>query len=246
LSFSDPSGLNDENVAYAPWNGPGMYANGGWGTAPYYGGGFGCTMDGFECGTTGIAGIGGLGGNGVAYCAQCGNPWQASGIGADNHVYEWLASGQPTDCSMTYCPATGYNWVDVGATVDESSMLGGRPAWESQVNGFTQITVDIAIVSVSFTQDHFHNRFLSLGLGVGAAPFSFSVANGWFNGKPNASSQTSCNTHSGLSLTAAAGLLFGGSESYTPSNGQWTTQMGVFSPQAGVGFSYGFPIQGSC
>jgi RHS repeat-associated protein len=59
LSFSDPSGLNDIPFWSAPWNGPGMYANGGWG-------GVGCTVDGFACGTTDIAGIGGLGGNSVA------------------------------------------------------------------------------------------------------------------------------------------------------------------------------------
>ena len=36
LSFSDPSGLNDENVADAPWNGPGMYGNGGWGGGDWF------------------------------------------------------------------------------------------------------------------------------------------------------------------------------------------------------------------
>jgi len=36
LSRVDPSGLNDNNVAYAPWNGPGMYANGGWGTGDWF------------------------------------------------------------------------------------------------------------------------------------------------------------------------------------------------------------------
>jgi hypothetical protein len=94
LSFSDPSGLNDNNVAYAPWNGPGMYANGGYGMAPYYGGGFGCTIDGFECGTTGIAGIGGLGGNGVAYCPDCG---LGQRVGADNQIYDWYATTQRFD-----------------------------------------------------------------------------------------------------------------------------------------------------
>ena len=60
VSGVDPTGLNDMNVAYAPWNGPGMYAGGGWGD------GLSCTIDGFECGSTGVAGIGGLGGNGSA------------------------------------------------------------------------------------------------------------------------------------------------------------------------------------
>jgi len=74
-----------------------MYANGGWGAggAPFYGGGFGCTVDGFECATLGFAGVGRLGENGFAYCPQCGNPWQPSEVGANNDVFEWLASGQP-------------------------------------------------------------------------------------------------------------------------------------------------------
>jgi len=117
LSYIDPTGLNDENVADAPPDGPGIYANGGWGLGtPYYGGGFGCTIDGFECGSTGVAGIGGLGGNGVAYCPQCGNPWQADRIGANGqvNVWEWLASDQPSDCSSNLCPARGYDWVLVG------------------------------------------------------------------------------------------------------------------------------------
>lgn len=79
----------------------------------YYGGlSSPCSLDGVatDCGSIGS----GLGSNGIAYCPQCGNPWKPAGVGADNHIYEWLASGQPKDCSMTYCPATGYSWVDVG------------------------------------------------------------------------------------------------------------------------------------
>ena len=117
LGRVDPSGLNDMPWFGAPWYGPGMYAGGGFGPmgAPFYGGGFACTLDGLPCATT--TGLNfGLGGNGFSYCPQCGNPWQPSGIGADNHVYEWLASGQPQNgAECTYCSATGYDWVDVGA-----------------------------------------------------------------------------------------------------------------------------------
>jgi hypothetical protein len=129
--------------------------------------------------------------------------------------------------------------------VNESSVPGGRPQSEPQVNGFTQITFSVLFVSLSVTQDYFHNKYFSVGANYGKGiPVGFSVANGWFNGKPNASSKTSCDTLSGLSVNGSAGLLLGASESWTPSNRQFTTQVGVFTPQFGGGGSYGFVLSG--
>lgn len=106
---ADPLGLFVHDCMWTGCSGGGTGPMGG----GYYGGlSSPCSLDGVatDCGSIGS----GLGSNGIAYCPQCGNPWKPAGVGADNHIYEWLASGQPKDCSMTYCPATGYSWVDVG------------------------------------------------------------------------------------------------------------------------------------
>jgi RHS repeat-associated protein len=142
------------------------------------------------------------------------------------------------DCLGTMLPYS----FDLGSSSDEEYVPGGETY---RVRGFAQVTFSVYFVSLSLIEDDFHNQFFSIGGNLGKGiPIGFSVARGWFNGKYNASSNTSCNTLSGLSFNAAAGLVVGGAESYTPSNGQWSTQLGIFTPQLGVGASYTWAYKG--
>ena len=92
VTLNDPSGLDPD---WAVWN-----FGGAPGVAGYYGGDFGCTLDGLECSSLLRGGFGLLGDNAIAYCPQCGNPWTRTVVGANNDVYEWLAAKQPLDCSF--------------------------------------------------------------------------------------------------------------------------------------------------
>jgi RHS repeat-associated protein len=126
----DPLGLDDQNVAYAPSDGPGVYANGGYGMAPYYGGGFGCTMDGFECGSTGIDGIGGLGSNAVAYCPQCANG--NAMVDAKNGIWQWMPATEVGTLIDYGTLSDEININDITYTPNQLELIGAATSMVAQ------------------------------------------------------------------------------------------------------------------
>jgi RHS repeat-associated protein len=108
LIFNDPTGLD------SIWN-----FGGAPGVAGYYGGDFGCTLDGLECSTSLHSGFGVLGGNAIAMCPQCNNPFAHTVVGANNNIYQSIYQYVPGSSSMmpngdgTYTMAVtigGWGW----------------------------------------------------------------------------------------------------------------------------------------
>jgi RHS repeat-associated protein len=108
LIFSDPSGLDPI------WN-----FGGAPGVSGYYGGDFGCTLDGLDCSTSLHSGFGVLGRNALALCPQCNNPFAHVVVGANNDTYQSIYQYVPGSSSMmpnsdgTYTMAVtigGWGW----------------------------------------------------------------------------------------------------------------------------------------
>jgi hypothetical protein len=124
------------------------------------------------------------------------------------------------------------------------SDIGGIPL-SQPTNGFFQFSLSFGPVTLSLTADSHKNTFFSIGANYGKAlPVGASFTRGFLNNKPWATSSTFCKTLSGFSANGSAGAILGGTESYTPSNGQWATQFGLFSPQIGLGANYGIVLSG--
>jgi RHS repeat-associated protein len=103
VTLNDPTGLDP---AWAVWSSFG----GAPGVVGYYGGDFGCTLDGIECKNDRLGGAFGLlGGNAIASCPQCRNSFKV--VGADNQIYDYYATTQRFDYTKNGLVFTGADYT---------------------------------------------------------------------------------------------------------------------------------------
>jgi len=129
------------------------------------------------------------------------------------------------------------------------------PAWQPPPGnpGFYQANLNVLFLSVSLTRDDFGNWYVSPGLNLGKSIptiVSGSIARGGFLSVDPVTESKACSVLKQLSFNAAAGFGPGGAVGFTPDFGanywgandasNWTGQVGIFSPQIGVGGTWGF------
>lgn len=115
---------------------------------------------------------------------------------------------------------------------------------------FVSVNVNVAIptpwtgtlvgVTGAFSFDRYGNMYWGAGPNVGkAATFvSGSAALGWLNQKKKPRSEELNDFLSAHGFRATGGFWFGGGLNYSPGTGGTATTIGLFTPQAGGGYTY--------
>jgi len=96
----------------------------------------------------------------------------------------------------------------------------------------------------SATVDENGNFYLGLGPSVGKTLtfVSGSAAFGWLNQKANPTEDDLRGFLTGHGLDAGGGFWGGGAITYSPSTGSSATNLGLFTPQAGGGYTYSWHV----
>ncbi len=103
------------------------------------------------------------------------------------------------------------------------------------------ITGNIIGVNESISFDRYGNDHISLpGISVGKSlsQTSFSVTANWLMQNQMPSEKQLNNFLTGNSYNASSGAIFGGTATYSPGNGGYSTGTGYFTPQVGISWNY--------
>jgi RHS repeat-associated protein len=164
--------------------------------------------------------------------------------------------GNPTN----FVDPLGLFWTESAGSQSDQGLgqpvetNGPGPTAVPRLPDFFSINASVAIPTLwtgtligltgSATVDENGNFYLGLGPSVGKTLtfVSGSAAFGWLNQKANPTEDDLRSFLTGHGLDAGGGFWGGGAITYSPSTGSSATNLGIFTPQAGGGYTYSWHV----